>query len=237
MRKIAGLLAILILMASTVSAQFWKEKDFRKWSKAECEKLLADSPWAKNRPLSDVVIRPLMTGSLPSREGNPEIIYQARFLSALPIRQAIAQQERLDPRFKKLSPDERKAVEEREANWLKLDFGDDIVIQVVYQTNMPVLLQDLDRVWASRPAESWKLDTYLITAKGKIAPIDVLRPPARGEFQLVFPRTVKGHPLLQADDKVLALEFVHPGAGIFPRERVYLEFKVQEMLLDGRLVH
>ena len=237
MRKAACLVVFAIAPAVPFHAQFWKEKDFRKWSKAECEKMLTDSPWAKYRPLTEVVLRPLMTGSLPSREGNPEIVYQARFLSALPIRQAIAQQERLGPRFAKLSSDEKKSVEEQEANWLNLDFGDEIVIQVTYRTNMPVLVKDLDRVWGSRPAQNWKLDTYLITAAGKIAPIDVLMPQGGGEFQLVFPRGVKGRPVLQPEDKSVALEFVHPGTEVFPRERVFMEFKVQDMHVNGKLVY
>ena len=46
-RCISAVLAVAILAALTVDASdFWISKDWKQWSKGECESLLANSPWA-----------------------------------------------------------------------------------------------------------------------------------------------------------------------------------------------
>jgi hypothetical protein len=44
----AGTVAALVLAAAAVTAaDFWEEKDFTSWSAQQVEKMLSDSPWAK----------------------------------------------------------------------------------------------------------------------------------------------------------------------------------------------
>lgn len=48
MRKLAGTGAVwLVASAALLAADFWTEKDFTSWSDKEVEKMLTDSPWAK----------------------------------------------------------------------------------------------------------------------------------------------------------------------------------------------
>ena len=47
-RYLAIILAISGLAALTARAEdFWVAKDWKTWSKAECKKMLEDSPWAE----------------------------------------------------------------------------------------------------------------------------------------------------------------------------------------------
>ena len=44
---------VLLLVASSIAfgADFWEKKEYKKWSAKECQKMLTDSPWAKDLTL------------------------------------------------------------------------------------------------------------------------------------------------------------------------------------------
>ena len=49
-RYIAGILLIVGLAAATAWADdFWAKKNWKEWSKGECDKILDDSPWAQRK--------------------------------------------------------------------------------------------------------------------------------------------------------------------------------------------
>jgi hypothetical protein len=64
-RNILGVLGILALAVVTVHAEdFWVKKDWTKWSKDECNKMLQDSPWSKKWAKGEV----MLSAALPSQQ-------------------------------------------------------------------------------------------------------------------------------------------------------------------------
>lgn len=64
-RNVIGVLAIFALAVLTARAEdFWVKKDWTKWSKDECNKMLQDSPWSKKWAKGEV----LLSAALPSQQ-------------------------------------------------------------------------------------------------------------------------------------------------------------------------
>ena len=72
----------------------------------------------------------------------------------------------------------------------------------------------------------------------KVTPIRLISP--RGgaqEFELIFPRTLDGKPLLESADKSVRVEFTSPTVGQVSSSRVFVEFKVDKMIYNGQLAY
>lgn len=68
-RKLVAAASVWLLTATgVVAADFWVEKDFTTWSDKEVEKMMTDSPWAKQ-------VRIIVSGGLAEGEG-PQLIPQ-----------------------------------------------------------------------------------------------------------------------------------------------------------------
>jgi len=239
MRKGIKSVLLLALAPLLLHAQgFWVKKSHEQWSAKECAKLLRDSPWAKSRTISAVLITPIgQPSATPGRESNPELTYAVQLLSALPVRQAMIRQTRLSADFAKLSADARQTLEARQAKLLAEEFKNHIVVRVEYSTNVPSYAQDMARYWQTRPLPMWQQDTFLVTSSGRISLVDVwVAGGAGGLFELTFPRMVNGQPVVRDTDKSFSLEFQSPAFGPIQGERVLLEFKLKDMALDGRLI-
>src|SRR5579864_5600807 len=66
-RNVFAVLGILLVTVLTVQAEdFWVKKDWTKWSKDECNKMLQDSPWSKHWGKGEV----LLSAALPSQQNN-----------------------------------------------------------------------------------------------------------------------------------------------------------------------
>ncbi len=233
------ILAVSLSISAAAFAQnFWVKKTPAEWSLRECEKLLSDSPWAKNRTVGDVLIEEIGNpASVDGRESHPWIQYTARFWSARPMRQAYVRQVLLARDFAALSPERRQSVEEQNERILGLKFPDRIVLMVVCATNIPSYKRDLAQHWQTRPQSQWTMDTFLITGKGRIPPLGVMAAPGEGaQLELHFPRTIDGQPVVQPGDKSISLEIVHQGVGVLPTERLLFNFKVKDMVLGGEAV-
>jgi hypothetical protein len=109
---LAGTVAVLLASAALTAADFWEEKDFTTWSPQQIDKMLTDSPWAKK---ATIVLGSLQEGgsgggfqsggagvgggggaTRDSDAGGSEfqgvrrITVTVAWISALPVRQAIA---------------------------------------------------------------------------------------------------------------------------------------------------
>ena len=243
LKKAAFSLLVLLAAVTALHAQFWQKKPPQEWSKSECQKMLSDSPWSKSRVVSDILLARTteFSGPLgvqtPGRDVQPEVRYEVRFLSALPVRQALIRQMQLSPQFQKLDPERRKSVEEQQAGFINTVYPDHVVVQVVYSTNVTGYQAELERALSRPTAAEMKLNTFLNTPSGKAELLDVIRPAGGGELQMVFQRNVDGKPVLQPTDKKISVEFVHPTVGLLRSQRIFVEFKVKDMLLDGQLVY
>ena len=116
-RYAAAILSIFILAAFAVSAgDFWVSKDWKQWSKDDCEKLLGDSPWAHIWRRGDAA------------GDQPVFAFQLR--SALPIRQAIVRQLQFAQKYDKLSDTQRSEFDTQANQILNRSYDDAILVHV-----------------------------------------------------------------------------------------------------------
>ena len=236
-----------MLAAAPAGAQFWAKKDPAKWSKSECQELLHHSPWANEYRVARAVIEGIAgtaTGGDPSVEGRsqPFVNYSAVFLSAKPVRLAMIRLQQLDPKYEKLSPEDRQKFDENAAKFIDADFSNQVVVQMTYETinayNLPIA-----RYWQTQSQEELRKVFVLVTAAGRIEPVQVIFQPGqnRGEFQLIYPRKIDGKEVLNADFKQAGLEFPHPDIpemrAVLPPERGFIPFPTKKMIVKDELVY
>ncbi len=263
MRKKVSFLAIvtlLIAIALPLHAQFWKKKHYTQWKPDEVQKLLRDSPWAQRKTFGQVQIRSLTEAPVPAgppsndplsgppagptqppipvgRESNPQITYTAQLWSAAPIRQAYVRQAQLAADYEKLPADKKKELDEKYAQILNAEYSEVIIVRVFYNTNVQDYDRELAAYWQNQ-GPTQKNQIFLSGGRGQVNPDQVIVPGgAAREIQLIFPRLVNKEPILSPKDKKLSLELHSPQIGALPSERVFLQFDVKKMMIDGNLVY
>lgn len=232
----------LACLAGSQGGEFWEKKEFQQWSERECRKLLEDSPWGKNYTLSQTLIEPLGTSSIAgagdrARESRPEISYQADFRSALPIRQALVRLEQIRVKYDQFQPAQKQAADQRARDFLTVGFPDTVVLRVAYSSNVQSDDRDLARYWQSQTTDTLKNFVFLNAAeKVPLLRYSVTQGAGR-EFQVVFPREYHGRPLLGPNDKTLQLEFPHPAIRGQAGSLVLIAFRVEKMLIQGKVIY
>ena len=252
--------ALTILLGSIAAAQegdFWQKKPYRKWSEAECHRMLEGSPWAKTHTLAQVHIEPLQSPNSPrstdpfqlpdpatgpvtsstadrAREQRPTIRYMVQFRSALPVRQAMVRMMQIKQNYDQMPSDGKQMFDQNAERFLAKNLSDTVVIYVTFNSNVQEFLMELSRYWHAQTTETLKNSVFLITPKGdKIPPMNYIW--AGAEFQLTFPREYNEQPLASPGDKMIRLEFTHPRIRQQREARVFLEFNLEKMLLGGSL--
>lgn len=223
---------IALVAATSARAQFWEKKDYRQWSKVDCQRLLSDSPWASNYMIGTVAIIPVgLASPLPGRDATPNVTYTAQFLSAKPIRQAMMRLQQLDPKYAKFSPEQKQAFDESSAKFIASEFPETIVFLVQYSSSQALVLPVV-RYWARQTQDELIKRFNLINAQGRIAPLQVeVASGGAAEMQVIFPRRFNGELVVGPGLKELRLEIGDP-TGTFT-----IPFKVQKMMLGGELVY
>ena len=244
-RTIVLLFSTLFLVCNVAISgnEFWEKKDYSQWTQRECNKMLENSPWAKTYSIR----------SFDSCE------YRVQFRSALPIRMAIVRSMQIASNYDKLSSEHRQEFDKRADEYLSTNFPDRIVVHLIGGTNSdnidaPVRLNmDLRRYWQNKTTELLKNTVFLVPAKGNRIPL-LKYNVSQGdkcELQFIFPRQHQGLPALGPEDKSFKLEFDYPIFGTegnslkqdsdYPRrsyignQRVFIEFKADKMLFNGKL--
>jgi hypothetical protein len=235
--KIPGLL-LGLLCAHGVSAQgFWATKPFQEWSPKECRKLLEDSPWARQHTISRVLIESLTSAPTDrARESNPRLVYTIQFRTARPVRQAMVREGQIAQKYETLSAAQRTEFDRSADTFLAQAFPDTVIVLVEYSVNIPSYQSDLERLWSTR-TEAWaRNEIFLITDDGrKVPPLRFTSRQGGGAFQVIFPRTAEGRPVVSTTDKELKIEFPHPAVGILTESRVLEVFKVSKMLVGEKV--
>ena len=200
-RNVFGILAIFALAVLTVRADdFWVKKDWTKWSKDDCNRMLQDSPWSKKWAKGEV----LLSAALPSQQStNPgndntkgaggtlgssnigtqgagqegaggdnqlELHYFVELQSALPIRQAIARRAQLNNNYDKMDAEHKKAFDDQVKNLLDATYADVIAVRVSYGSAQQVLERQLAEYWKGLPSDGLPVDVFLINEKGDHIP-------------------------------------------------------------------
>ncbi len=250
--RLAVILALALGLAGTAFAQGpWAKKDWKQWSKDDCKKILEDSPWARRwahseAKMANFATRPDAQGRGGSgtegvgSESELTIYYIVQFRSALPIRQAVVRQAQIENKYDRMESKQREAVDKQTEGFLNRKFDDIIVVHVMYGSNVQEYNRDLATFWQTHyPEGTVPQEAFLDGPKGqKITPLRLLSPKGGAqEFELIFPRLVNGEPLVSPSDKTVGIEFVAPTIAKIAGERVFVEFKLDRMTLDGRPVY
>jgi hypothetical protein len=238
-------LSFLFLAASSAAfgGDFWENKQYDKWSKSECNKLLEKSPWAQDFTLID---SSLQQNSSASDDGQQfQIKYQMQFRSALPVRQALVRQMQIAQNYESLGPEQKQQFDQSAKTFLSSDLPDTVILYVTYETNSQSKARELTNYWRSQTVALLKNTVFLRNTKGEQVALAQFNVPQGAErsFQFIFPRQINGKPFIGPEDKSLMLEFSYPvisipgGYGTLGDGKGFMEFKPPKMLFHGNLVY
>jgi hypothetical protein len=211
-RNAFAVLGILLVAALTAQAEdFWVKKDWTKWSKDECNKMLQDSPWSKHWGKGEV----LLSAALPSQQQtNPandprgasgtlgssstgttgagqegaagdtqlELHYFVELQSALPVREALIRRAQFNNNYDKLDAERKKAFDAQVQGLLDATYEDVIDVRVSYGSAQQYLERQLANYWKSIPSDGLPVDVYLINEKGDHIPPAKFVSPQSAEY-------------------------------------------------------
>ena len=232
---------MVFVFSTPAQAQFWEKKDWRQWTKQECEKVLSDSPWSRTYTSTLPYTQPGGLGtsadagtSAPEGERNPNIQYVAQLRSALPVRQAVVRLQQLQSKYDKMSEAEKKSFDEQANTYLEQDFSNRVVVHVNYSTNVQQLDRDLASIWQTEILKpEIRTYTYMVSPKGdQIAPKQFFRSQGGGrDFELIFSKEYKELPFAKPDNRGFQLQL--PGVS-FKDERILIQWDARKMTFQGK---
>ncbi|HXN23590.1 MAG TPA: hypothetical protein VOA41_12690 [Candidatus Dormibacteraeota bacterium] len=243
--RLTLLLAVgLALTSPTLGQGPWAKKDWKKWSKDECKSIQEDSPWAQRWTEADVKMANFATRTSGTEgvgsESQLAVYYIMQFRSALPVRQALVREVLIQNRYDQMDPKQKEAVEKQTADFLNRKYDDVVVVHVLYGSNVPEYNRDLATFWQTHyPEGTVPQEAFLNAPRGqKVTPLRLISHKSGAqEFELVFPRMIDGKPLLEPGDKTMSVEFASPSVGEIKSSRVFVEFKIAKMMVNGQLVY
>ena len=248
----AGIIIVFFATASFAQGP-WAKKDWKKWSKDDCKKVLENSPWAQQWTYEDAKManfssRPEGTtaGGVGSgstqgvgSESELQVAYTIQLRSALPVREAVVRQLMLANRFDNMNQEQQESFLKQTEPYLNRKYDDVIVVHVTYSSNVVEYNRGLMTFWENYPGGTVPQDAFLNTPRGEKVPVAQLIAPKGGaqEFEFIFPRVFNGKPVLEPGDKKMSVEFMSPKVGQVASSRVFVEFKVEGMMENGSLVY
>jgi hypothetical protein len=227
-RYTAVILAIFMSTAVAAGADdFWVSKDWKQWSKDDCEKLLGDSPWAHIW-----------------RNGNTtgdKFVFVVQLRSALPIRQAIVRQLQFQQSYDKLNDTQRSDFDRQANNILNRSYDDAILVHVNFSRGLLGL--NLSTDFRRLPKELDTLDVTLVTNEHlriKANRVDLSQKEAA--FDATFPRMQNGAPVLAVTQAHLWIQFARPSVldidgRTYPGGPVEVEFVPAKMVVGGKFLY
>lgn len=243
--------ALVLMVATQLASTQWDKKTPTEWSEREAQKLLNDSPWAQTQTFSDMS---QMTGNNALNSGQSRVAqdihvnFRVRFLSAKPVRQAVAREMELKQKGK-LDPQLAAQLKAFAA----ADFPDFIVITVLCDApQRNVQLQEAQALLQNRTTADLKNNTYLELKNGTRLFLKEYQPPRNDGLgaRFIFPRLVNEEPFLSANSgEVRFYSELTPAnaAGLTTRPgsttgatgginyKLNLRFKVADMTYLGKL--
>ncbi len=234
-------LLLAVLCPLSYAQQFWESKPYQNWSPAEAEKMLRDSPWARRVTLSSVTL-PGATrsgrgitdrGNAPANDGiersdRPNLTYTVQLRSAMPVRQAVVRQKQLASKYDKMALEQRAAFDAKWNEYLATP-QEYIVVYVTYESSVSDYVKLAQQYWNVQTNDLVRDKVSLTLGGERLEPVGYTA--VNGIFQFHFPR-----PAALPDKGSALLQFTHPALGSLPEERVLLEFKLGNMLVDGKPV-
>jgi hypothetical protein len=224
-RYISAILAVFTLAAIAVSADdLWVSKDWKLWSKDNCEKLLGDSPWAHIWRRGDAA--------------GDQFVFAFQLRSALPVRQAIVRQLQFAQKYDKMNDTQRSDFDKQANQILSRSYDSTILVNVEFYRGLlgPVFLGDLRRY----PKELEAMDVTLVTSdQRRIKASRVELSKTQASFDAVFPRVSDDGPIFKEGQGHFWIQFLRPavlyGVTTVPGGTVEAEFDLSKMVADGKL--
>jgi len=219
---LAGAIIVALAAISAVGEPFWDKRDWKEWNREDCSRMLQNSPWAKKWAQSVVN---LSSGSLPGRSGpatagsadeiRPEVDYFIQIRSALPIREADVRRIQLDKKYDHMDAEQKKVLDAEGEKILEPTYDDVILIHVDYGSNIVPYERALASYFQSIPDGSVPVGVYLINERGDHVGVAKWVSTRSGdyEFEMYFPRNLKGEPVIHDSDKKFSIEFPAPAVG------------------------
>ena len=233
MKQLALTLSLLLALSLLVTAQK-KFKPWNEWNEKEALKMLNDSPWGQTQietntsemfysPTSDRV-RNASRDSQGAYNQATNIGYGIRFLSAKPIRQAIARQLILK------NPQMTEALTAF-ANQKSDQF---IVVAVDYNSADRRLSGPAMQIFSSANVGTLKNTTYLERKDGKRVFLDKYLAPTDDGMgaKFVFPRQFEGKPFIDKDSGFIRFYAEFPGTTVL---KLNMRYKVPDMIYEDNL--
>lgn len=232
MKKLLFLCLLLCLGGLAASAQK-KFKPWNEWSEKDALKMLNDSPWGQTQTdtnTSEMFFSPTSDRARNASRDQQGAMNQAvnlnfriRFLSAKPIRQAIARQISL----------KTPQMEEQMKGFAEQTSDQYIVVAVDYDSTDRRMLGPAMQAFTSANVGILKNNTYLEIKDGKRIFLDKYMPPSNDGLgaKFVFPRQVEGKPFVTPDSGYLRFYTEIPNTGV----KLNMRFKIQDMTYDGKL--
>ena len=233
---LAPALILLALAAAHAPAGAQKQpKPWTEWSRKETDKILNDSGWGQTQTdtdTSEMVFQPTQVGISPRREAEGannqavNVKYRIRFLSAKPMRQAIARSILLAQKEPTTEAVERlrKFADGRFYDW--------VVVAVTVETDDKKYSGKVFQDFAGSVTETLKNNTYLERADGVrvfLAEYQSPKPDGLGA-KFVFPRNHEGKPFLTPESGTVRF-YSEVGKAV----KLNMRFKVSNMLYEGAL--
>jgi hypothetical protein len=254
--KLATATIIAALLAAGIGAQ--QPTNWTGWSQKDAEKILNDSPWGQTQTdtnTSEMVYSPTVGSAAGSNSSRPArttgmrdeqadrnrsrategaynqavtINYRVRFLSARPVREALAVTILQQQQTTASSAQAKREMQQ----FIDRNFGDYIVVAVTYDASDQRLSGKAFQDFNAAMADTLKNNTYLERKDGKrIFLMDYRAPIDDGiGARFVFPRVVDGRGFLSGESSDVRFY-----SEVGPNVKLNLRFKVADMVYHGKL--
>jgi hypothetical protein len=212
---VLGLVSLIALLAISVFAESWQDKDWTQWTSQDCYHILSVSPWAVEG--AEVTDRYFTS---PGREGRTTFSPNAVMVSSLVIRRGLVRQAQINQHYDKMKQQDKQQFDQMANTCLSLKLDDRIVVRAsgpaTISTVAPYLL-----------VSGRKIPTMLDPQRNAVSPcpFDFVTT-SKTNHDLVFPRVVDGEQVIQPGDKKVVIHA--PWGNEF-------QFDPEKMIYKGKL--
>jgi len=241
--------SVVVLSGIAWPKDWWDKKQYTEWTAKEAARMLNDSPWGKIHIIT--IMNPTFTGTKSfatigsgDLEREKRNLFHLHFLTAKPIRMAIARNAMLQSRDNIERERLRKTVEQSS--------GQSIVIGMTLSSDPPGTSSISGYLSALLKLTTPALtaNTTLATDTGKKVFLSRYDPPGKDGLgaKYYFPRTLpNGAPLVTPADKEIRFETVvtlNEGATLTGdklgvekerEDRIWMQFDLRKMIFEGKL--
>jgi hypothetical protein len=237
--RIRSRLGVLVLVLAAcgllLAKDFW-EKPYKEWKKNDAFKMLGDSPWARSMTFADNVGGGRGGAYDRTSDSGLQTVYNVakiRFFSALPIREAHVRIAQMMNNYDSKSETERAQIDRTFAPALTRDFSKNIIVALDFETNDQRTKANVDRYLQQLQVSLLKQSCYLISSRLGRVTIEEYYPPSPDATgaKFLFPRTVDDKPVVSPEDKEVTFDMWFEPIN----QKIFMRFKVKEMMYNGQL--